>query len=235
MAVPRADTGTDLGDPQPAPRPAANRWKTVEDLFNAASEMNPRDRETFLAAVCGEDRPLRQEVESLLAAAERTLGLLQQPVREAARSVAAVEPLGHRRIGNFELIKLIGEGGMGEVYLAARADDQFRQYVAIHAAPWHDEYGSPRSHGCINLSADRCAPRVPVDRSVSTERFGMPCMRTRSLARARSSTSILRATPLRGSLGSGGWAPAPTPAYSPWSRVRCVPDGLATPDNYSPE
>ncbi len=131
MAVPRADTGTDLGDPQPAPRPAANRWKTVEDLFNAASEMNPRDRETFLAAVCGQDRPLRQEVESLLAAAERTLGLLQQPVREAARSVAAVEPLGHRRIGNFELIKLIGEGGMGEVYLAARADDQFRQYVAI--------------------------------------------------------------------------------------------------------
>ncbi len=92
--------------------------------------MNPADRPAFLSAVCGEDHNLRQEVESLLAAAERTLGLLQQPVAEAARSVAA-EPLAHRRIGNFELIKLIGEGGMGEVYLAARADDQFRQYVAI--------------------------------------------------------------------------------------------------------
>jgi serine/threonine-protein kinase len=93
--------------------------------------VDPADRPVFLSAVCGGDPALREEVESLLAAAERTLNMLHQPVREAARSVAASEPLSHHRIGNFELIRLIGEGGMGEVYLAARADDQFRQYVAI--------------------------------------------------------------------------------------------------------
>jgi serine/threonine protein kinase len=131
MALPGTDANRELNDPQSNPRPARDRWKTVESIFNAASEMNPLDRPAFLSAVCAGDRALRQEVESLLEAAERTLGLLQRPVREAVRSVADAEPLGRRRIGNYELIKLIGEGGMGEVYLAARADEQFRQYVAI--------------------------------------------------------------------------------------------------------
>ena len=103
----------------------------MEDLFNAASEMGPEDRAAFLSAVCGGDDLLRQEVESLLASAEKTLGLLHKRVREAARAVATGTPLSNRRIGNFELIRLIGEGGMGEVYLAARADRQFRQYAAI--------------------------------------------------------------------------------------------------------
>ena len=131
MAVPGTDANRELNDPPSNARPARNRWKTVESIFNAASEMNPLDRPAFLAAVCGADQALRKEVESLLDAAERTLGLLQRPVREAVRSVADAEPLGRRRIGNYELIKLIGQGGMGEVYLAARADEQFRQYVAI--------------------------------------------------------------------------------------------------------
>ena len=93
--------------------------------------MDRADRPAFLAAVCGADESLRKEVESLLDSAEKTLDLLHKPVRDAARSVAAGAPLTNRRIGNFELIKLIGEGGMGEVYLAARADQQFRQYAAI--------------------------------------------------------------------------------------------------------
>jgi len=93
--------------------------------------MDRADRPAFLAAVCGEDALLRKDVESLLHSAEKTLDLLHKPVREAARAVAGGAPLSNRRIGNFELIKLIGEGGMGEVYLAARADQQFRQYAAI--------------------------------------------------------------------------------------------------------
>jgi hypothetical protein len=81
--------------------------------------MDRADRPAFLAAVCGEDALLRKDVESLLHSAEKTLDLLHKPVREAARAVAGGAPLSNRRIGNFELIKLIGEGGMGEVYLAA--------------------------------------------------------------------------------------------------------------------
>lgn len=103
----------------------------MEDIFNAASDLDRADRPAFLAAVCGADELLRKDVESLLDSAEKTLDLLHKPVREAARAVASGAPLSNRRIGNFELIKLIGEGGMGEVYLAARADDQFRQYAAI--------------------------------------------------------------------------------------------------------
>ena len=131
MAAPRVDRDPKLSDPGDLPRPPRNRWKTVEDLFNAASELDRADRPAFLAAVCGADELLRKEVESLLDSAEKTLDLLHRPVREEARAVATGTPLGNRRIGNFELIRLIGEGGMGEVYLAARADDQFRQYAAI--------------------------------------------------------------------------------------------------------
>jgi serine/threonine-protein kinase len=131
MAAPGVNRDPKLTDPPPLPRPPRNRWKTVEDIFNAASELDRADRPAFLAAVCGADALLRNEVESLLDSAEKTLELLHRPVREAVRAVASGAPLSNRRIGNFELIRLIGEGGMGEVYLAARADEQFRQYVAI--------------------------------------------------------------------------------------------------------
>ena len=52
-------------------------------------------------------------------------------VQNAAQEVAAGAAVAHRRLGNYELIRLIGEGGMGEVWLAARADEQFQRQVAI--------------------------------------------------------------------------------------------------------
>jgi tetratricopeptide (TPR) repeat protein len=130
MAVPGTDADSNLKTPG-SDSGTGDRWRKVEALFNAASDMEREDRPAFLAAVCGEDQDLRLEVESLLDSADRTLGLLHQPVQEAARSMAAGAALTNRRIGNYELIRLLGEGGMGEVYLAARADDQFRQHVAI--------------------------------------------------------------------------------------------------------
>lgn len=69
-------------------------------------------------------------MESLLEAAGKTLGF-SKPIQEAAQAVAAGSLAPDRRIGNYELVRLIGSGGMGDVFLASRADDQFERQVAI--------------------------------------------------------------------------------------------------------
>lgn len=117
---------------------APDRWQLVDSLFQQATEMDPSEWNAFLKDACGEDVELRSEVEGLLAHSERTLGLLKKPVENAAREFAFIG----RRIGPYVLRRVLGEGGMGTVYMAARADEQYHQFVAIklmHAGSWQSE------------------------------------------------------------------------------------------------
>ena len=130
MAVPGTGAKAGLTGPEIEPASPPSRWRRIETLFYVAADMDPAERPAFLQKACGDDGALRQEVESLLSSADQTLGLLQKPVQEVAQQIAAgAHPTKH--IGAYELIKLIGSGGMGDVYLAERADRQFRQRVAI--------------------------------------------------------------------------------------------------------
>src|SRR5579862_4522499 len=110
--------------------PKSNRWLRIEYLFYAALELE-EGRTAFLDEACGGDAELRKEVESLLHSSGQTMGFLRQPVLQAAQQITAEDGLSAKRIGAYQLLRVIGEGGMGKVYLAARADDLYQKEVAI--------------------------------------------------------------------------------------------------------
>jgi len=122
------------------PEADPERWRRLESLFFAALELEPGARSVFLNQSCGADPEMRLEVENLLGAAAKPLTDLRRPVEDAAREVVQ-DGATARRIGVYELVRLLGEGGMGLVYLARRADDQYRREVAIklmHAGLGHN-------------------------------------------------------------------------------------------------
>jgi len=115
--------------PELSPNP--ERWRLLETLFYKASDMEVKDRPIFLDQACAGDPAMRREVEALLASADQTLSYLVEPAAEVAREITASAPLTGRLIGPWRIIESIGDGGMGRVYLAHRADEIYEQKVAI--------------------------------------------------------------------------------------------------------
>lgn len=121
-------------------RPALTptRLERVRALFDAALEEPTASRADYLARACGDDAPLRAEVESLLAALERGGDTWDRP-GDTLLASALSRPVPDeddgavigRRIGVYEITRLIGYGGMGAVYEGARADDEYHKRVAI--------------------------------------------------------------------------------------------------------
>jgi serine/threonine protein kinase/tetratricopeptide (TPR) repeat protein len=111
----------------------ADNWDRVEALFLRAADLAPDEQALFLDTMCASDTELRAEVESLLES-DRKGGL---EIAQAVRSEAAAllddesQPLIGARLGPYRVIREIGRGGMGSVYLATRDDDQYQKQVAI--------------------------------------------------------------------------------------------------------
>jgi len=100
---------------------ATENFKEAGEIFQNAIEIeDPAKRERYLENACKEDTKLRGEVEALLSAHEKAGDYLEAPAVDANATIdgqAQIEGPG-TKIGRYELLELIGEGGMGLVYLA---------------------------------------------------------------------------------------------------------------------
>ena len=109
------------------------QWERVQDLFLQAVDLPAEERGSFLDRVCGEDSQLRREIDSLLAhdtGVEEIAGVLEETI-ESLFHATTLKP--GTRVGDYEIQKLIGAGGMGEVYQAR--DVRLARNVAIKVLP----------------------------------------------------------------------------------------------------
>ena len=94
-------------------------WENLKEIFHAAVALAPDERRAFLDRACDGDAALRRAVESLLKSHEES-GFVDQPAYQAAGEMLLQNRklTAGQTVGRYRIVSLIGEGGMGQVYLA---------------------------------------------------------------------------------------------------------------------
>src|SRR5687767_12367589 len=102
------------------------QWRSVEEHFAAAVSLPPADRFALLESIA--DPAIRGELASLLRANDAASSFMDTPAEDieqpATLAVGSV-------VGVWRVLRLVGRGGMGEVYEVERADGQFEQRAAL--------------------------------------------------------------------------------------------------------
>ena len=111
-----------------ATRVMSEKRQQINDLFSSALEQSPGEREAFLRQACGNDQSLYAEVETLLLHYDDSF-LEESPASEIP-SFPDHAMVG-KQIGAYRIIRECGHGGMAVVYLAERADGEYRKRVAV--------------------------------------------------------------------------------------------------------
>ena len=113
-----------------------SRLRNIETIYNDALTLQPGERAAFLDRVCSDDSDLRREVESLLAyAPQAETYMATTALQQAAESLAqdGKGTLVARTLGRYQLLSLVGQGGMAEVYCGV--DSRLNRLVAVKVLP----------------------------------------------------------------------------------------------------
>jgi serine/threonine-protein kinase len=112
------------------------RWERIQALFHDAVDLPADEREVFLQAACGGDPELLADVRASIDEDRRGASLLDRDVAYVANRVLHNEATTIREIGPYRIVRVIGEGGMGVVFLAERTDLGNQAAIKILRDAW---------------------------------------------------------------------------------------------------
>ena len=178
------------------PDPAAARWRRVEEICDTALRLSESERNAYLASACGEDDELRREVEALLSH-ERTANGFLSAAPEAAVAMRALSEarrdLTGSRLGDYEIVAKLGEGGMGVVYRAR--DHRLDRDVALKVVTRQngaDEFARLRSEARAAARLNHANICTVFEVAVTD---GVACI----------AMEWIEGTPLSAAIPKGGW------------------------------
>lgn len=107
-------------------------WAKVKDIFSEVIALDPEVRDLRLDEICEGDSEVRSEVEALISSNDEVENFIEEPAFAIPDAIPPdIEPSANKQIGNYRIVREIGRGGMGTVFLATRDDGEFHQQVAI--------------------------------------------------------------------------------------------------------
>ena len=122
---------------------SSTRWDNrIKDVVHAAMARPSEERQSFVADACADDVELFDAVSSLVEAVDHSVDFLESGAHTMMGDTLPEEPTKEhgpdasgRRLGAYRLLRRIGAGGMGDVYLAERADEEYDKQVAVKIVP----------------------------------------------------------------------------------------------------